>query len=703
MFVWHGNTKIITDIKSKPVMNVVSILERDMKKVFLKTGMKENYITLIKSSFRHSDEIIKVKNKSEFETDFQAVRENLIQHTVESESYQLVITDREIHIYAGDDLGFVYGLLYLSEQYLEIKPFWFWMDQKILQKEYVGISNKIVTSERPVILYRGWFFNDEVLMMKWKYNENNIDGWKMALEALLRCGGNMVIPGTDQMSRKNWNMAADMGLWITHHHAEPLGAELFSRVYPELEANYCEYPEKFEKIWEDAVQEQKDFNVVWNVCFRGQGDAPFWSSDTSGMFDTPEKRGKMISEIIKKQCDIVRKYVNHPVFCTNLYGEIMELYEQGYIKLDDTIIKIRADNGFGKMVSRRQNNHNPRVNAMPDRADKGLQGIYYHVSFYDLQAANHITMLPNSVEFVDDELSKVIENNGKDFWIINCSNVRPHTYYLDVIRKKWYGRVIRDEQQAYEFAEDYYCGNKLIAECYKEYPNVMLRYGKHEDEHAGEQFYTENIRLIANQFIRDRFRKVEGISWFANQNTLEEQVHYFSEICGSGLTKMKQLLEKCMDVGACPEVENKNLKMLFKTTLELQVFIHYYCAKGVKYFGQAFEAYEEQDFEKAFVLFGQSAECFELADTKMRDSEYGNWLNFYKNECLADIKHTAYMVKKVMSVIRELGDNERHDAWYRKYCYAKEDRNIFLLLVTDNHMIDWELYQVMKKHFKTKL
>ena len=81
------------------------------------------------------------------------------------------------------------------------------------------------------------------LMLKWKYNENGIDGWKMALEALLRCGGNMAIPGTDKMSRKNRQLAADMGLWITHHHAEPLGAEMFVRAYPDEKPNYLEHPE----------------------------------------------------------------------------------------------------------------------------------------------------------------------------------------------------------------------------------------------------------------------------------------------------------------------------------------------------------------------------------------------------------------------------------------------------------------------------
>lgn len=81
----------------------------------------------------------------------------------------------------------------------------------------------------------------------------------------------------------------------------------------------------------------------------------------------------------------------------------------------------------------------------------------------------------------------------------------------------------------------------------------------------------------------------------------------------------------------------------------------------------------------------------------MRASEYGEWKDFYLNDCFADVKHTAYMIRKVMGVIRELGDNVRHDAWYHEYCYAKEDQNVYLLLVTDNHMTDWELYEVMKE------
>ena len=115
----------------------------------------------------------------------------------------------------------------------------------------------------------------------------------------------------------------------------------------------------------------------------------------------------------------------------------MELSQSGLLDMPEDVIKIWADNGYGKMVSRRQMNHNPRIFSLPSEEDRGRHGIYYHVSFYDLQAANHITMLPNSPEFVRGELSDALDHHADDYWIVNCSNVKPHVYFLDFVARMW--------------------------------------------------------------------------------------------------------------------------------------------------------------------------------------------------------------------------------------------------------------------------
>ena len=667
MFTFSRNTLITLNsdlVSDKPVMFFVQILERDRDKVFTESTIPSSTVVLLPDR-----------------TDIP-------------EQFRIVVHSDCIEIHAGDDLGFIYGILYLSEHYLGILPLWFYMDQEIRQRECVEISESSYVSKPFTVRFRGWFINDEVLMMQWKYNENGVDGWKIALETLLRCGGNMVIPGTDEMSRRNRQLAADMGVWITHHHAEPLGAEMFVRAYPGVSPDFLEHEELFYQLWEKAVIEQKDDHVVWNLCFRGQGDMPFWANDKTGRFDTPEARGRLIGDVIRKQYDLVKKHVENPVFCTNLYGEIMELYEQGYLELAQDIIRVRADNGFGKMVTRRQNNHNPRISSMPDPKEKSPQGIYYHVSFYDLQAANHITMLPNSVDFVDNELEQVLTNGGDAFWVVNCSNIRPHVYYLDVIRKKWLGHTVSDKSHSQEFATDYFAGNEEIAKCYLDYPKVMIPYGIHVDEHMGEQYYAENIRVLVNQFFVDKNRSAKSLWWISDDDRLETQVRTVCALCQKGLSNLKELTARCESVSRSLEGDRSRL---FDATIYLQVKIHAYCAEGVVLFGQAYEAYVKGEYEKAFLTFGDSAACFDRADEAMKQAEYGVWEDFYKNDCLADIRYTGNMIRKIMGVMRELGDSAYHDRWQRKYGTAKENQNVVLLMFTERHMTDWEIYLLMKK------
>ncbi|MBO5543827.1 MAG: glycosyl hydrolase 115 family protein, partial [Oscillospiraceae bacterium] len=144
------------------------------------------------------------------------------------------------------------------------------------------------------------------------------------------------------------------------------------------------------------------------------------------------------------------------IFSTNLYGEMMGLYRAGHLKVPDGVIRLWGDNGYGKMVSRRQNNDNPRVDAMPAEHEKGEHGIYYHVSFYDLQAANHITMLQNPPQMIADELERVLERRAGKVWNINVGSVKPHAFMLEVVRRMWTDGRCDAGKAAAEFARAYY-------------------------------------------------------------------------------------------------------------------------------------------------------------------------------------------------------------------------------------------------------
>ena len=652
-FLLDRGTEIVSEVTmTKPIENGIKILKRDIDKTCLNNNSRGKIQLIFDEKFPE-------------------------------EEYKIDIFDNVINIYAGEDLGFVYALLRISKDFLGIEPFWFWMDLLTKKRNEILIDKLSLRNPNYVVKYRGWFFNDEVLFLGWKLNEEDRLGWKMAFEALLRCGGNMAIPGTDRMATENRQLASDYGLWITHHHAEPLGAEMFARAYPDLEADYFKYPDKFQKLWEDAVVAQKDYKVVYNLCFRGQGDYPFWENDKTGAYDTDEKRGKAITEIIKVQADIVKKYVQNPLFCTNLYGEILELYEMGYIQFPEDVIFVKADNGFGKMVTRRRGLHNPRVNAMPNPKETRPQGIYYHVSFYDLQAANQLTSFPNTVDFVNSELDAVLKNKGNEFWVINCSNVKPHTYMLDAVAKKWLGLEVSDESQSKEFACTYFKNRVDIAGAFRDYPKLTVAFGDYEDEHAGEQFYTETVRIITRHILLSDKNPIERLFWFTGDVPQEQQIMKFKKACLSKIDLLETYLDK--------------YKTFDDTTIYLNARLHYLGSKGLIRFAEAYELYKLESYEKAFVAFGDSAYYFEEADRILRASERDVWISFYSNEAQADYKFSAYIIKKAMGHMRTLGDSDWYHIWQQKYSYSKEDRGVHLILLNENHKTDDELYLDMKK------
>ena len=88
---------------------------------------------------------------------------------------------------------------------------------------------------------------------------------------------------------------------------------MFVQAYPELEPKFSLYPEKFRALWQQAIDRQKNTPTVWNIGFRGQGDKPFWEDDPQ--YDTPEKRGALISSLIREQYDLVKHSDPHAVCC----------------------------------------------------------------------------------------------------------------------------------------------------------------------------------------------------------------------------------------------------------------------------------------------------------------------------------------------------------------------------------------------------
>ncbi|MDO4267384.1 MAG: glycosyl hydrolase 115 family protein [Eubacteriales bacterium] len=683
-FLLNRNTVIETDWDSEPVRRAVARLRRDLEMTL--TGEACARITITRMA----------SGQTQWKPEQYRIR---------------AVSVQELTVEASDELGVVYALIAISRQYLGVLPFWFWNDQAFVKRDVVSIPvGTVMESEPYAVEFRGWFVNDEVLISHWDAGVSAEYPWEMAFEALLRCGGNLVIPGTDSNSKKYTALAEAMGLWITQHHAEPLGAEMFSRAYPELTPSFAEHGDLFRKLWREGIELQKDQKVIWNLGFRGQGDVPFWENDPR--YDTPQKRGQLISSIMGEQYEMVCQAVENPVCCVNLYGETMELYKQGFLELPEHVILIWADNGYGEMVSRRQWNHNPRIPALPDPSmGQDDHGMYYHASFYDLQAAFVLTMLPNSMEFVHREVETAYQRGIRRLWLINCSNVKPHVYVLDYLAAMWKQTDADPKEHLSRYLDEYYgCGGKadgkkLLEECFAGYYQAVIPYGSREDEHAGEQFYNDVARVFLCHWMKDGGREAcEEHAWCMPMDSFSAQMAWYEKLCGEGADRFERLLEACRSAElALEEAEaagdgqkqTQSGSVLWKDSMVLQCRLHAFCARGASYIGRAFRAFDDKDYKTAFYLLGKAADSYSAAVQAMRDCGHDKWKGFYDNDAQADIGFTVSLIKTVMGYVRSIGDGPYFYEWQRLALYPPRDRKIMLILSDQKRLTDEELYEKM--------
>ncbi len=589
--------------------------------------------------------------------------------TLLAEQFSITVSRRAVVRYS-DELAAIYAMVHISREWLGVDDFWYWTETEPSRKRSIDIPEGEFIKPPERIRYRGWFVNDEVCLIGW--SEDYPPGpkvWRIVYETLIRLGGNMVIPGTDlPRSGEHYNIATEMGLYITHHHAEPLGAEMFLRAYPDKNPSFDEYPELFEKLWQASIDANKDKKIIWTLGFRGQGDMPFWESDPK--YVTPESRADLIRKVIDTQYKMICAQVKDPVCAVYLYGEITELYEGGYLELPDEFIKVWSDNGYGKMVTRRQGNHNPRIDSLPK--EPGSHGIYYHITFHDLQASSHLTLLANPPELVRAELEKSFAAGADRFLLLNCGNIRPHVYMLDLVARMWKAGHADIDEFKNDFRDRYLKGSQDALDCYNRYFQTTIKYGKNEDDRAGEEFYPHTIRRLCTSWMRGD-KSNSHLYWATGELPLNEQFEWFEEKCATAVDGFKRLLGDCEE--AAWETGNAPF---FRDNLILQVQMHLGGAESLRLLCLARKFFLDDQMPECFIfLSGAASKLYQITNL-MKASEHGQWEGFYRCDWLSNFHSAWYAVDALRKYVRMISDGPHLFSWYKNYIMPESERLIYL-------------------------
>lgn len=663
-FILSLSTHIHVDCLTNAIESSLTAFQRDMQKTLLSSGEK-NKIMLIKDE------------------------------SLDAERYTISITPALIVLAYADDLAAIYGLYFLSEEFLGVAPFDFWNQRCPQAKEQVLIPCGEYCSRKKAVKYRGWFINDEIMLDGWPDTEaEKISMWRRIFETILRCGGNMVIPGTDRKDdgEQLSDMALDMGLWVSQHHTELLGARMFARAYPNAVPSYHKHPELFETLWQESIDHYAGKKMIWAVGYRGQGDFAFWANEEG--FDTDQARGDMIVRVMKRQMEMIRAKDARALFCTNIYGEMMDLYRVNCLPVPDEVIKIWGDNGYGKMVNRRNGNHNPRICSMPEH-ESGENGLYYHASFYDLQAANHTTMSPNSPQMIADELSTAIENGGNMYWNINVGSIVPHLYILDMIRVLWNDGQVNVPLHAANYAQTY-AGSADAAKLLLSYSEHTMKYGANEDDRAGDQYEHFVMRHLLRAILLNEMKEpLERLQWATTADSFLGQAVQIDAICTQTLSGWDSYIAEC---SAIAETLDQSGRRYIENHIRLQGVLRKTGSAALHEVCLCAQLLQENDPFHAYLCIHRGVLALREGIAAMDAAETGVFEHYYRNECFSNMRLSLGWLETLRAHIRICHDGENAYDWEREYLFSPEDRNVWCLTHRHNQLTDEQLCKALLKN-----
>ncbi|ERL65246.1 glycosyl hydrolase 115 family protein [Schleiferilactobacillus shenzhenensis] len=651
-FVITQDTTVLAQYPENPVLrHATEILQRDIDHVVTGHG-QPSQIYLVLSSSSH-------ENGDEFTIHY--------------------VNDHRVEVLAATARGVMYGALAISREILGIDDFWYFMDTPVAKKPSIAWTNFDLHLPQFQTKYRGWFVNDELLFMTWQDHASKDYVWDRIYETLLRLGGNIIVPGTDKNSHAHRPRAQEFGLTIAQHHAEPLGAPMFARVYPNLQASYLKYPQLFQKLWRDSIEAQKGTAVIYSLGFRGQGDKPFWADDPDHEW-TDQEKADVINKIIQWQYDTVHEIDPGAQCACNIYGELTALFNEGLLQLPQDIIEIWADSGYGKMVSRRQGDDDPRspILTTPNTANR-LRGIYYHITFHDLQASSFLTLLPNSPAFVSSELMKVRAAHMDTLELINTGNIKPHVLFLREVALSWRAdyqarsndTILRDYIHQY-----YHEDHERIQKIYTDYFNAPIQYGPHSDEKAGDEFASYILRKLIKTWM-GHYPQLEAMGWLTGDISADQQVEKIDQLIDTKYKAWDQLTRDTIKTYA--DIGSRQDQILFYNDMLLGVYTHFYSLQALKRTIQGYREYQQAHIVHAFLAADEALSAVEKILAARRDNPSRKWVDFYHNDAYTNVALDAIKLRRLRSYLRVLGDGPDEDQWERKYLMEPSDARVMLL------------------------
>ncbi len=414
--------------------------------------------------------------------------ENYIIRTVGAQDDTLLIA-------GTDERGTMWGIYEFSRLFLGVDPLYLWTDYVPEKKTEVVLSKTDIVDGPKSFKFRGWFINDEDLIegfskagvpeKGYDFHKDYASTLEMLVETGLRLKQNLLIPCShlDVMKPEEEDLiriVTERGMYISMHHQEPVGVHQWTldRYYKERgidDINYFEYKEKYEELWRLYIRKWAKYdNVIWQLGLRGRGDRPVWYN-AAGIPTSTQDRGKLISDAIQKQLDIIKE--ENPgkeiLSSSTLWMEGMGLYNENALTFPEGTKVIFADFAPNQMWGE-------GYYTTPREEDRDY-GVYYHVAFWG--CGPHLVQ-GNRPEKIYFNYKDCVAKGDNDYTVLNVANFREMVYNIkcvaditwdidsfdvSVYREDWckHQYKVEDASKLAEIYDEYY-------QCFHEMESDMI-------------------------------------------------------------------------------------------------------------------------------------------------------------------------------------------------------------------------------------
>ena len=353
------------------------------------------------------------------------------------QAFLLTVSPEGKLIVAGSDgHGTAYGILEIS-RLLGVSPWEWWADVTPEKKKLFKLSSKFRSVQSPSVEYRGIFINDEDWgLMPWSnktYEPSDVNGEigprtnERIFELLLRLRANTYWPAMHEctlpffLTKGNREVAKKYGIFMGASHCEPMACSAAGewRRRGNGAYDYVNNSAAVYKFWEDRVKEVADQEVLYTLGMRGVHDGKMQGAKTV------EEQKAVLDRVLADQRGLIEKYVNKDVTQVPQvfipYKEVLDIYNAG-LQVPDDVTLMWCDDNYGYI------RHFPTAE---ERARKGGNGIYYHVSYWG-RPHDHLWLSTMSPSLIYQQMKQAYDQGMQKIWILNVGDIKPAEYQIEL-------------------------------------------------------------------------------------------------------------------------------------------------------------------------------------------------------------------------------------------------------------------------------